>query len=330
LGGEPGAEHADSAIPRDESAARPGTRVVAIARNRAIAELATRHHGVVTRRQLLDLGLGSDAIKHRIASGFLHPLHLGVYSLGHLALAPRANEAAALLACGPAAVLSHRSAAAAWALADPDPDLIDITLIAHKCRPKAGVRVRRVARLDALDVRSHDGLRVTAPARTLLDFAATATADELERAVAEARRRRLVTDSSLEGSLHRAPTRAGVRALRGLMGRHVDAPFTRSHAERVLLRLLRRAELPEPLTNVRLHGLEVDFYWPAAALVLEVDGHAFHGNRAAFERDRRRDQVLVAAGLRVIRVTWRQLAQGSLAVVARIAQALLVSAAGAA
>jgi very-short-patch-repair endonuclease len=98
--------------------------------------------------------------------------------------------------------------------------------------------------------------------------------------------------------------------------------YTRSKAERLIRRLMRAAELPQPLVNQPLNGFTVDFLWPDARLILEVDGHRTHGDRLAFERDRRRDQVQVAAGYTVIRVTWRQLQQEQMAVMARIAQAL--------
>ena len=121
-------------------------------------------------------------------------------------------------------------------------------------------------------------------------------------------------------ALDRAPGRSGTATLRALLN---DEPtLTRSEAERRLRRLIRDAGLPPPESNVRLLGFEVDFVWRAARLVVEVDGHAFHAHRAAFERDRERDQALVAAGFRVIRVTWRQLEREPLAVMARIAQAL--------
>jgi very-short-patch-repair endonuclease len=92
-----------------------------------------------------------------------------------------------------------------------------------------------------------------------------------------------------------------------------------------LLRLIRDARLPAPETNAYLHHLEVDFLWPQQRLVVEVDGFAYHSDRAAFERDRERDAALVAAGFRVIRVTWRQLVDQPLVVVARIASALVAS-----
>jgi very-short-patch-repair endonuclease len=102
--------------------------------------------------------------------------------------------------------------------------------------------------------------------------------------------------------------------------------ITRSEAERRLLKLIRDANLPLPLTNVRLHGHTVDFCWPQNRLIVEFDGFAFHGHRRAFERDRKRDRTLVAAGYRVIRITWRQLTDEPLAVIASVAQALTAAA----
>jgi hypothetical protein len=151
-------------------------RPTAAARTRAIAEIAARQHGAVTRRQLLDTGFGSDAIKHRIESDLLHR------------------------------------------------------------RSKAGIRLHRAHHIDRLDVRSVDHLAVTAPARSLLDFAADATPDALELAVAEGLRRRVVSVSSIESAIGRAPQRRGAAALSALMRSQFGPAFTRSEAERMLLR----------------------------------------------------------------------------------------------
>ncbi len=90
-----------------------------------------------------------------------------------------------------------------------------------------------------------------------------------------------------------------------------------------MLALIRDAGLPAPRANVRVQGLEVDLHWPDQRLIVEVDGFRFHGTRRAFERDRRRDSLLHAAGERVMRVTWRQLEDAPLMVVAQVAGALL-------
>ena len=98
----------------------------------------------------------------------------------------------------------------------------------------------------------------------------------------------------------------GTRALRALQSDNASG-FTRSAAERMLRGLIRAANLPRPRFNARLAGYEVDAVWPDRRLVVEVDGYAYHGHRAQFERDRRKDLALTAAGYRVIRVSWRQL-----------------------
>ncbi|MGH2914135.1 MAG: endonuclease domain-containing protein, partial [Solirubrobacteraceae bacterium] len=118
---------------------------------------------------------------------------------------------------------------------------------------------------------------------------------------------------------------AGTRRLAALLANECGPAPTRSEAERRLRALIDAAGLPRPLFNARLHGFEVDALWPSLRVVVEVDGFAFHAHRGAFERDRRRDQRLVAAGYTVIRITWRQLAHEPLGVVARLAQALALA-----
>jgi very-short-patch-repair endonuclease len=163
---------------------------------------------------------------------------------------------------------------------------------------------------------------VTAPARALVDLAASAPDHEIERAIAEARVQNLVTDRELEQALERAPVRTGAAKLRALASTDASRLWTRTEIERQLLRLLARAGLPTPETNARINGHEVDFLWRAQRLIVETDGYGAHGHQGAFERDRRRDQTHVASGYRVIRVTWRQLQREPLTVIASIAQAL--------
>jgi len=164
------------------------------------------------------------------------------------------------------------------------------------------------------------GLPVTAPARTLFDLAATGYR-QLERAFGDAHAQRLVNAREIEDLLERAGPRAGTRALRALQSDNASG-FTRSKAERILRELIRAANLPWPRFNARLVGYEVDAVWPDRRLVVEVDGYAYHGHRAQFERDRRKDLALTAAGYRVIRISWRQLTQEPFAVIAVISSAL--------
>jgi very-short-patch-repair endonuclease len=257
--------------------------------------------------------------------GSLHTVLPSVFAVGRAALEPLGAEIAALLYVGDDCVLSHATAAALWGLSPPR-DLVEITLAGRNVRQRPELRVYRVAELDARDVRLRDGIPVTAPARTLIDFAASALDDDLQAALSEARVLRLITDGDLRLALERCPTRSGSARLRRFLRAETGRLKTRRAAERLLLSLLSKAGLPRPEANVHVHGFEVDFVWRDAKLIVETDGYQFHSHRSAFERDRRRDQVLVAAGYRVIRVTWRQLEREPLAVVARIAQALAFTA----
>jgi very-short-patch-repair endonuclease len=136
---------------------------------------------------------------------------------------------------------------------------------------------------------------------------------------------RLIKDGDIEAAIDRAGNRKGVARMRRLVTLEGDRGYTRSKAERLMRRLLRDAALPQPLCNARIHGQKPDFLWPRERLVVQVDGYQFHGHRSAFERDRRKDQVLIAVGFRVVRVTWLQLQYEPLRVAAVIAAALTAS-----
>jgi len=278
-------------------------------------------NGAVKHRQLLAAGLSRSAIRARLRRGRLAWLFPGVYAAGDPRLMPLVRQSGALLSVGPRAALSHRTAAAVWGLARDDPEAIHVTVTRANPRPRSGVRIHRLTRLSEADVTTHANLRLTTPARTLIDFAAQADSSELYSAFAEARAKRLINDQALRAALARAPkNHSGAAIVRAMLS--ASDTYDRSKAERMMRRLCRQAELPQPRVNVHLHGFLVDFLWPDRRLIVEVDGYGTHGTRRAFEADRRRDQVHVAAGYVVIRITWQQLQHESLAVLARVAQAL--------
>jgi very-short-patch-repair endonuclease len=288
-----------------------------------IARIARAQHGAITARQLHAVGLTASAIRSRVTRGRLIRVFHGVYATADPRLLPLVHHAGALLALGTGAVISHRSAAALWRVAQPEPRIVEVTLIGRDSRRTSGIRIHRTRRLDARDTVKRAGLPVTSFARTLIDFAPQATAGELEHAFAEGRAKRLISDHGLQASLGRAhPNHPGAAIIRELLSGKREGGYERSRAERLMRRHVRAADLPLPLVNVMLHGHLVDFLWPEAKLIVEVDGYGSHGHRLAFEADRRRDQVHAAAGYLVIRITWRQLTQEPLAVIARIAQAL--------
>ena len=189
-------------------------------------------------------------------------------------------------------------------------------------RRRAGVRLHRSNDLEPDEVTSVDGIPTTTVARALLDFAAVAASRELEQALARAERHELVSAEELTRVMARHPKHRGVRALRQLVPENGKPALARSEAEERLIELVRKAQLPNPETNTRAAGIEVDFLWRAERLVVEVDGFAFHSSARRFERDRDRDGLLLARGFQVMRLTWRQLTDEPELILVRLAQAL--------
>lgn len=288
-----------------------------------IRSLAARQHGVVARAQLLETGVPAHVIDHRLAKGRIDAVHRGVYRVGPAPL-PHERELAALLACGASAVLSHRSAAVLWKLLPGAPCApVDVTVPRGHRPSSQGLRVHRVSCLPAGEITLVEDIPVTVPARTLLDLAGQSDPRELEQAMAQSERAGLATRADLARLAASHPHRRGIMAVRALLAAGAEPAFIRSEAETRFLALVRKAQLPAPATNVALRGYEVDFLWRAEALVVEIDGFAFHSSSAAFERDRRRDAVLAAAGFRVLRITWRQISREAEALLVRLAQALV-------
>lgn len=289
-----------------------------------IASIAATQHGVVSRSALVDAGVPEHAIGYRVRTGRIRCLFRGVYRVGPVR-SDHEREMAAVLACGEAAVLSHRSAASMWKLLPslPPDTPVDISIPGAYRRPGSSVRVHRVARIDADEKARLRGIPVTTPARTLLDLAGTVSEGKVEQALATALRENLTDGKKIGILLTRYPRRIGTPLIRALLDGDGGPAFTRSEAELRFLRLIREGRLPRPKANVHVKGFEVDFVWLRERLVVEMDGFEFHSSRAAFERDRRRDAVLAGAGFRVVRVTWRQLTQEKGALLVSLAQALV-------
>jgi predicted transcriptional regulator of viral defense system len=277
---------------------------------RALAELARRQWGVVSRAQLATLGLGRGAIDGRLRAGRLRRVHRGVYAIGGAALPREGRHLAAVLAYGPGAVLSHTSAAVHWGLLAYDAPRPEVTAPASRTGVP-GIRLHRTHSLDARDATDHRGVPVTTVAKTLLDVAAQAPRSHLEHALGQALRNQLYDHRAILDVLERHRGRRGVLPLRAATAD--DPAFTRSELERRFRALCRRAGLPQPLSNAHVADAdnqvhEVDFFFPAHRLVVETDGWRDHWTRVAFERDRAKDAALVAAGYAVLRFTKRQIA----------------------
>ena len=277
-----------------------------------IAEVAFQQRGLVTLEQLRALGMGESTVYDRLSAGRLHQVHERVFSVGHAALSVEARLLAAVLACGPDAVLSHRSAAQLWGIMQVDRRAeVDVTAPRRRGRSPDGIAAHRDGTLRLADRTIVRGIPCTTVERTMLDLAAVLPIAELRRTLAEAEVLRLVDLTVLRKLIRRCRGRRGVARLRMLLDDiHPATKHTRSELERMFLRMCDRAGLPRPEVNVALYTdnrrYEPDFLWRSAGLIVEADSMRFHGTHSAFQRDRRREQHLQAMGWRVTRCTWEQ------------------------
>lgn len=287
--------------------------------------IAAVQRGRVGRRQLLQAAIASSTVSYLLERDRLHhEAFAGVYTVGPPLEIPWARETAALLAIH-RSILSHASVAAQWGLCPhPGADApVDVTVAGHRTGHRRGINAHHSLTLTAKDVVIHQGLPVTVPARALLDFAEDRPAREVERALDEALAQRLVSLTKIHDQLERSGAgRKGAAILGELIASRRPSSITRSEAEERLHHMLRQAGIPSPQCNVPLHGFVVDFLWPNARLVVEIDGYQWHSTRSAWQRDRRKDAVLQANGYLVIRLSWEDITQEPLAVIARIVRAL--------
>ena len=263
---------------------------------RAIARIAGRQDNVITGDQLHTRRARPGRDRAPDQAGAMQRLHTNVYLLGAAPPTPMARARAAVLACGADAVASHRSAACLYGLLPDDGGDVEVTVAGPQPRPAtrdpAPPSGRRSARRTS---RPCNGMKITSVARTICDLAATESARDTEHAFQEALFREVVTDRSLEAVLDREPTRRGAPVIRSLIK---DPRLTRSERERRLLRLISSRPAPEAADERPDPWLQGRYYWPQHHLILEFDGWQGHGHRLAFENNRKRDQVIIANGLR--------------------------------
>jgi REase_MTES_1575/AbiEi antitoxin C-terminal domain len=295
-----------------------------------IARIATGQEGIISIGQLRGAGLSRQAVSHRGKLSRLHRIHRGVYAVGHEAVDRKGRLLAAALACGPGAAISHLSAAALWGLRKVEPVVIDVIVPCEAGRKIDGIRARRCRYPTPDELAVFEGVPCTTPSRTLVDLAGVLSRGSLRRAVEQAAVLGMLDLATLDIAMTQAKGRRGIRMLETILvawrGENGRLPRLRSPLEGRIFPLLAEAGLPLPQCNVELtvdgHRLQVDLLWPAERLVIETDGEKTHGTRAAFQRDRWRDQLLTAAGYRVARITWRQLENERGATIARIRRML--------
>lgn len=276
-----------------------------ISQDLATARIASRQHGNVTYRQLMELGLSDKAIARRIRTGRLFRVHTGVYSVGRPPTTALEKASAAVLACGPGAGLSHRSAFCLWGFTDhwhsPPFDVI----VVRDRRPK-GIKTHRARGLTRKDFRSLHGIRATSPARTILDRAPALPEKTLRRAINDALRSELLRPAALADTVARFPLHPGSKLLRPII-EDTDDGITDSTFEDDFLAFCTRHALPRPQTGVYVAGHRVDALFRDAKLIIECDGWDFHNTRDSFESDRDRDADTLAAGHATVRITKRRI-----------------------
>jgi len=272
--------------------------------DREISQWAARQHGNITRAQLVAIGVGDAGIAHRVRTGRLFPVYRGVYSVGRPPKTKLEWAAAAVLACGPSAALSHFSALALWGFVKDWPRTVEVTVPGDR-RP-TGITVHR-STATRRDLTTNYGIRVTTPARTLLDCAPHMTEKALTRAVNEALLSNRLKRSALEEVIARHPHHPGTRRLTRFV--HTDDGPTRSEFEDEFLAFCERFGLPRPIMGARVGPYTVDALFAQERVIVELDGYRFHSSRDSFESDRNRDADTLAMGCETVRLTWGRLTQ---------------------
>ena len=286
-----------------------------------LAALAQRQHGVVSVGQLLGLGYSRGAIHRLRRAAHLHAIDRSVYAVGHTNLTSHGKCMSAVLACGPGAVLSHHSAAWLHGLARWSPQPFHVTGPVAR-RPRLPVRIHRARRLQAPDRQLLGEIAVTSVSRTLLDLAAAVRFAQLERLVERAEDRELFDLRLVDELLSRTRGHHGWGRLRRAIALYRPTSFTRSSLERRFLELWMETGRPQPHTNYVEQGFELDCYWPEHRFAVELDVYETHGSRAAFERDRKRQEDLLLAGIGMTRVTGPRLEREPDRVIRRVIRLL--------
>jgi len=296
------------------SGTKSARRRLRVVDDHSIAALARAQHGVIAGWQLAQLGFGEGVARKRKAVGRFHRIHKGVYAFGYPTLSRKGHLMAAVVTCGPGAVLSHRSAAFLHGILDDSRSRVDVIAPNRRGRAPKGIAAHRDGTLAPADRVVIGGIPCTSLARTLLDIAATESTRALRYAVSQAEVEKIFDLAEVIELLRRSKGRRGVARLRLAIELHDPAEQeTRSKLEKKLLRLFKRGRLDPFEVNGHLvvDGISMmpDFIWRNARLIVEADSRRVHGTATAFEKDRQRDQRLIAAGWSVIHATWHQVTQ---------------------
>ena len=290
-------------------------------RDLAASRIAAQQRTLLTTEQLVACGLENDAVTYRLKAGRLHLVFRGVLSMGCGELPPLARELGALLACGKGSFISHGSAAFVWGLRQEAPAKVEVTVVGRCCGSRNGMRVHRIREIDRRELRRHEGLWLSSPARVCLEVAATSPSD-VPDLIDACLGNRLLNRQDIEAVVRCHRGHRGVARLVATLGDESAMTITRSRAEKAMLRLIRKARLPVPEVNVRLGPYRPDFLWREQRLIVELDSYGYHGGPKAFQNDREKDLFYRDAGFDVLRFTRAHVVYEPALVLVRLARAL--------
>lgn len=293
----------------------------ALPRGQELAVLARRQHGVVSIRQLRQLGYSHSSVRRAVANGRLHRLHQGVFAVGHTNISLNGRCLAAVLASGPGSLLSHYSAGWLLGLIPTQPIPAHVTTPVRRKR-RDSVRIHHSGTLVDTDRALERGIPVTSVARTALDLAAIVRFRNLRRLLRRSEELRVFDLGDFHSILARNRGHRGAYRLDRALGIYEPPRLTRSELEREFLRLVERYGLGSPITAFNAAGYELDLYWPELRFAVELDVYETHGAHEPFEEDRRRDEDLKLAGVELTRVTGRRLEREPRQVMERVARLL--------
>jgi hypothetical protein len=270
-----------------------------------MASVCRRQSGAIGVGQLQAVGFTAREVSRLVSGGALTRRHQGVLLDARAPIPPRGHLFAALLAAGPTAFLSHRTAAAIHGLRAVNVRQIELTVVANRTPKRDGLRIHRTTNLHPHEVRTVDGLRVSSVPRLLMELASRETRAELDRLIAEAARRRSLDLHRIDETLARHPRHPGLSKLTVALAAYQPAPPDKSRLERAFADWLATLpHIPAPERNVWLAGRwEIDFLWRAQSLAVELDGRPYHLLPADQERDRIKDVWLQRHAIHVVRVT---------------------------
>ena len=289
-------------------------------------KVAAGQFGVIHRKQARVAGMSNRQVEYRVLTGDWQRLYPCVYRVAGAPTSWRQQLMAVVLWAEQRCALSHRTAAALWGFARFREGPVELSVTRNLPAPHAAT-VHKLAALLPSETAVIDGMRVTTPTRTLLDLSAIEDRPTINACLDEALRRRWTTIEKLEMALARATHRRGVDVLRPLVAaiRGGEAP-TESELERRVLDFLDAEGFPRPTTQARVFAGDklrrLDFRFPGTKVVIEADGYASHSSAASFEKDRDRNDALVAHGYRVFHWTWAALRDRPEQLAARLQQAL--------